>query len=112
MFWFLKPPLNPHTDFKKIWGRSGEHRPLEDTRKRINYLLQEYISSGDRTEAERCLKELGVPHFHHELVYEAVLMALQEGHNAKIQTSILNLLAFFYGTGDVSEDQMNMVKCC
>lgn len=36
----------------------------------IRLLLEEFINSGDVTEAIRCLKELDVPHFHHELVYE------------------------------------------
>ena len=33
-------------------------------------LLREYICSGDIIEAQRCLLELEVPHFHHELVYQ------------------------------------------
>ena len=36
----------------------------------MRLLLEEYINSGDVTEAIQCLKELDVPHFHHELVYE------------------------------------------
>lgn len=36
-------------------------------------LLKEYLLSGDISEAEHCLKELEVPHFHHELVYEVRL---------------------------------------
>ena len=36
----------------------------------MNLLLEEFLSSGDHDEAMRCLKELEVPHFHHELVYE------------------------------------------
>ncbi len=36
----------------------------------MNLLLKEYLSSGDISEATRCLKELDVPHFHHELIYE------------------------------------------
>lgn len=33
-------------------------------------LLKEYLSSGDVQEALRCVRDLEVPHFHHELVYE------------------------------------------
>ena len=33
-------------------------------------LLKEYLSSSDIAEATRCLRELNVPHFHHEVVYE------------------------------------------
>ena len=37
-------------------------------------LLKEYLSSGDVSEAIRCLLDLEVPHFHHELVYEVRLV--------------------------------------
>ena len=36
----------------------------------MTLLLKEYLLSGDNKEAERCLRELEVPHFHHEFVYE------------------------------------------
>lgn len=36
----------------------------------MNLLLREYLLSGEVSEAEHCLRELEVPHFHHELVYE------------------------------------------
>lgn len=36
----------------------------------MNLLLKEYLVSGDVSEAEHCLRDLEVPHFHHELVYE------------------------------------------
>jgi programmed cell death protein 4 len=36
----------------------------------IVMLLKEYLSSSDIAEAIRCLTELNVPHFHHEVVYE------------------------------------------
>lgn len=39
----------------------------------MNLLLQEYLLSGEVSEAERCLRQLEVPHFHHELVYEVGL---------------------------------------
>lgn len=41
----------------------------------MNLLLKEYILSGDRGEAERCLRDLEVPHFHHEFVYEVNISA-------------------------------------
>ena len=48
MSWISHPPLPPQ----------------------IILLLKEYLSSGDKEEAVRCLQELAVPHFHHEVVYE------------------------------------------
>lgn len=41
-------------------------------------LLKEYLLSGDISEAEHCLKDLEVPHFHHELVYEVRLHFIPE----------------------------------
>lgn len=38
----------------------------------MNLLLKEYLISGDVSEAEHCLRDLEVPHFHHELVYEVL----------------------------------------
>lgn len=43
----------------------------------MTLLLKEYISSRDFDEAARCLRALEVPHYHHELVYEAVLMSME-----------------------------------
>jgi programmed cell death protein 4 len=39
-------------------------------------LLKEYLSSDDAVEATRCLQDLEVPHFHHELVYEVSLLII------------------------------------
>lgn len=44
---------------------------------KIRELLKEFLSSGDKDEASKCLRELDVPHFHHELVFEAILIAME-----------------------------------
>jgi hypothetical protein len=44
----------------------------------MNLLLKEYLLSGDGKEAERCLRELEVPHFHHEFVYEVKYQAVHK----------------------------------
>lgn len=53
-----------------VWGIGGGLRPVKYLIRQMNLLLQEYLSSEDTQEATRCLLELEVPHFHHELVYE------------------------------------------
>ena len=53
-----------------VWGVGGGVRPVKYLVKKIVLLLKEYLCSGDIEEATLCLKELEVPHFHHELVYE------------------------------------------
>lgn len=60
----------------------------------MNLLLKEYLSSGDLQEATRCLLDLEVPHFHHELVYEAVIMVIEaiNGHTEEMMTKLLKSL--------------------
>lgn len=60
-----------------IWGLAGPHRPVKIITKQMTLLLQEFLSSRDYEEAQRCLRALEVPHYHHELVYEAIVMALE-----------------------------------
>ena len=57
-----------------VWGVGGGVRPVKYLVKKIVLLLKEYLCSGDIQEATLCLKELEVPHFHHELVYEVMLV--------------------------------------
>ena len=59
-----------------VWGVGGGVRPVKYLVKKIVLLLKEYLCSGDIQEATLCLKELEVPHFHHELVYEVRLNIL------------------------------------
>ena len=59
-----------------VWGVGGGLRPVKYLIKQIVLLLKEYLCSGDIGEASRCLRELEVPHFHHELVYEVRIMGV------------------------------------
>ncbi|KAK4319201.1 hypothetical protein Pmani_009828 [Petrolisthes manimaculis] len=51
-----------------VWGVGGGTRPVKYLVKKMALLLEEFLSSADIAEATRCLLELEVPHFHHELV--------------------------------------------
>lgn len=53
----------------------------------MNLLLKEYILSGDGKEAERCLRDLEVPHFHHEFVYEVKASFWFEAELPKLRLS-------------------------
>jgi programmed cell death protein 4 len=46
----------------------GGARSTSQLREAMSAALAEYMTSGDSAEAARCLAELDVPHFHHELV--------------------------------------------
>lgn len=58
------------TRLDNVWGVGGSLRPVQYLVRQMNMLLDEYLCSGDLQEAIRCILELEVPHFHHELVYE------------------------------------------
>ena len=75
----------------------------------MNLLLMEYLSSGDKEEAARCLKELEVPHFHHELVYEAVVMVIEKGDQrcAQMMSSLLQHMA---NITIITPDQFDKVR--
>jgi programmed cell death protein 4 len=73
--------------------------------KKIVLLLKEYLCSGDVKEASRCLADLEVPHFHHELVYEAVYMVIESMHE-KTEESMCKLLQSLFQTFVITIDQM------
>ncbi|XP_037245003.1 programmed cell death protein 4-like [Falco rusticolus] len=89
-----------------VWGVGGGQRPVKHLVKEMNLLLREYLLSGEVSEAEHCLRELEVPHFHHELVYEAVVMVL-EGSGEGPVAMMVTLLKVLWETGLVTLDQMN-----
>ncbi|XP_041940698.1 programmed cell death protein 4a isoform X2 [Alosa alosa] len=89
-----------------VWGVGGGQRPVKHLIKEMNLLLKEYLVSGDLPEAERCLRDLEVPHFHHELVYEAVIMVLESTGDKAIQMMV-KLLQAFWKMGLITLDQMN-----
>lgn len=60
-----------------VWGVGGALRPVKTLTRQMAILLQEYLLSRDLAEAQRSIKELEVPHFHHELIYEAIVMMLE-----------------------------------
>ncbi|KAI5634631.1 MA3 domain-containing protein [Phthorimaea operculella] len=89
-----------------IWGVGGGIRPVKWLIRQIQLLLKEYLTSGDLAEAERCVRELEVPHFHHELVYETVLLAL-ETVNSTVEEQLCNFLYELRRSLIVSPDQMD-----
>ncbi|XP_062909772.1 programmed cell death protein 4-like [Mobula hypostoma] len=98
--------MNRGMRLDNVWGVGGGLRPVKQLVKEMNLLLKEYLLSMDTAEAELCLQNLEVPHFHHELVYEAVVMAL-ESMDVNASNLIVNLLKSFWESGFVTLDQMN-----
>lgn len=88
-----------------LWGTGGGQRPVIQLIREMNLLLKEYILSGDTKEAERCLRDLEVPHFHHEFVYEAIVMVL-ESKGEKTLKMILQLLKSLSVSSVITVDQI------
>ncbi|XP_068625781.1 programmed cell death protein 4 [Battus philenor] len=89
-----------------IWGFGGGIRPVKWLIRQIQLLLKEYLTSGDLAEAMRCVRELEVPHFHHELVYETVLLAV-EAINSSVEEQLCTFLAELRRCVIVTPDQMD-----
>ncbi|XP_044294527.1 programmed cell death protein 4 [Varanus komodoensis] len=88
-----------------VWGSGGGQQSVKHLVKEIDMLLKEYLLSGDVSEAERCLQELEVPHFHHELVYEAVVMVLESTGETNFKM-MLDLLKSLWRSAVITTDQM------
>jgi programmed cell death protein 4 len=87
-----------------IWGVGGGNRPVKYLTNKIVDLLKEYVNSGDNKEAMKCLQELDVPHFHHELVYQAIDMAIEDS-SERIIDMMVGLLDFLTKTNVITIDQ-------
>ncbi|KAJ4967196.1 hypothetical protein NE237_019045 [Protea cynaroides] len=72
---YLSAPLHAEI-IERRWGGS-KSKTVDDVKARINNLLIEYVVSGDKLEARRCIKDLKVPFFHHEIVKRALIMAME-----------------------------------
>jgi len=88
-----------------VWGVGGGTRPVKHLVKKMNLLLHEYLSSDDVQEAQRCLVELEVPHFHHEAVYEAIVLALEK-MDPRSMKLIVKLLSTLHCSVVVTPNQM------
>ncbi|XP_068640446.1 MA3 DOMAIN-CONTAINING TRANSLATION REGULATORY FACTOR 2 [Aristolochia californica] len=88
----------------RCWGGGGSSRPgwaLEDVKDKITKLLEEYDSGGDVREAFRCIKELSMAFFHHEVVKKALVMVM-ENKNERLW----GLLSECFSVGLITTSQM------
>lgn len=73
---------------ERRWG-GCTHFTVEEVKKKISELLREYIESGDTLEACRCIRELGVPFFHHEVVKRALTIAMEFKTSEQLMLKLL-----------------------
>lgn len=92
----------------RCWGGGGTGKAgweLHEVKNRVGRLLQEYDCGGDIREACRCIKDLGMPFFHHEVVKKA-LVAVIEKRGTPERDRLWGLLAECYGRGLITPNQM------
>jgi len=99
---YLTAPLHAEI-IERRWGGS-KNTSVDDVKARINNFLKEYVVSGDKTEAFRCIKDLNVPFFHHEIVKRALIMAMER---RQAETPLLDLLKEAAEEGLINTSQMS-----
>ncbi|KAL2932617.1 Programmed cell death protein 4 [Bienertia sinuspersici] len=87
---------------ERKWG-GCTHLTVEEVKKKIAELLREYVESGDTLEACRCIRELGVSFFHHEVVKKAIVLAMEI---RSAEPLIIKLLKEASEEGLISTSQM------
>jgi len=90
---------------KRVWGEVGGKLPLEILKTKMRDLLQDYVQSGDSEATMKQIKQWEVPHFNHEIVYDAVLMSIRDVTD-KTTTLLVHLLKRFADTNVVTSTQM------
>ncbi|GLT77267.1 hypothetical protein SLA2020_488690 [Shorea laevis] len=98
---YLAAPLHAEI-IERRWGGS-KNKTVEDVKARINNLLIEYVVSGDKKEACRCIKDLKVPFFHHEIVKRALVMAMERN---RAEGRLLDLLKEAAEEGLINSSQI------
>lgn len=93
-----------------IWGSAGPLRPVKSITMSMALLLNEFKDSRDLAEAQRCLHALEVPHYHHELVYEAIVMALEAAGAQQVEEAMCTLLRSMDESCLVSPAMMEQVS--
>lgn len=99
---YLSAPLHAET-IERCWG-GRKNKTVEDLKYKINDLLTEFVVSGDIKEACRCIKDLNVPHFHHEIVKRAVIMAMEK---RQAEGRLLDLLKTTAEEGLINSSQIS-----
>lgn len=98
---YLSAPLHAEI-VERRWGGS-KNKTAEDVKAKINNFLIEYVLSGDKKEACRCMKDLKLPFFHHEIVKRALIMAMER---RQAEEQLLDLLKEAAEEGFINSSQI------
>eukprot|EP01029_Cantina_marsupialis_P029241 TRINITY_DN779991_c0_g1_i1.p1 TRINITY_DN779991_c0_g1~~TRINITY_DN779991_c0_g1_i1.p1 ORF type:complete len:369 (-),score=135.14 TRINITY_DN779991_c0_g1_i1:159-1265(-) len=88
---------------ENVWGPGAEEAIVE-IKKLIDQTIEEYFLSFDVAEAVRCLKELDIYYYHHEVVKRVIVSGVYKEEHFERCLTLLKKLA---DDGIVTERQLN-----
>ncbi|XP_002986347.2 programmed cell death protein 4 isoform X1 [Selaginella moellendorffii] len=68
----------------RCWG-GGTGWAIEDAKDKVFKIVEEFEAGGDLTEACRCIRELNMPFFHHEIVKRVLDMAMEKQNERPLE---------------------------
>ena len=90
---------------ERVWAGAGSLGTLPELKARIRAALAEYFSEASLPEVLRRVRELGSPHFSHEVAYRAIVLALDVWPAADRARAAVALLAAAAADGAISRSQ-------
>lgn len=87
----------------RAWG-PNEGATIDELKKSFDLLVQEFVDSRNTDVAVKCVTELAVPNFHHELVKRAIHLAMDMDSDAR--DAILGLLGELAKRGTIAARQV------
>lgn len=98
---------DPHRSRKleHIWG-PGDLLSVKRLKIEVHHIIDEFVTTGDKNEADRCVRKLNAPNFHSQLVRYAIRAAIESKTDAN-RNKITELLSFLSKEGLLSQDHVN-----
>lgn len=88
-----------------VWGSNGARSPVDELRSKVSLMLGELVLTGDLAEAEICTRELRAKHFLHEVVFQAIELAI-DGRSERDMLLLSAFLKRLCNSAIVSEGQL------
>mmetsp|Transcript_14593 Transcript_14593/g.43211 ORF Transcript_14593/g.43211 Transcript_14593/m.43211 type:complete len:434 (-) Transcript_14593:1046-2347(-) len=88
-----------------VWGCSGGRSPVGELKSKISLLLGEFIITRDSEEAEACIRDLRAKQFMHEVVYQAIELAI-DGRKKRDMLLLSSLLGSLFSSSVISDMQL------
>eukprot|EP00038_Savillea_parva_P016538 m.17115 g.17115 ORF g.17115 m.17115 type:complete len:420 (+) comp3457_c0_seq1:1349-2608(+) len=88
-----------------VWGSSGARSPVDELRSKVSLMLGEYLLTNDLMEAEACARELRAKHFMHEVVFQAIDLAI-DGRSERDMRMLSTLLLSLCNSSVISSAQL------